>query len=466
MSLPNPVGRQKEVLYLPANGHFVVLGTAGSGKTTMAILRAAYLANSHSGENTLLVTFNRALVTYLNSLAPSELYNVDVRTYHHFARGYLQSRGKMRENAIVNGNPQLNLVIRALEEAKTAYGTIAMLQRSPEVFAEEFKWMAKLGIRTEEDYMEVERVGREDTRIIRKYRPIVYNVYQRYLRLRSEAGYDYDWDDLAQSVQYEFENDNSPRMYRHIVIDEGQDFSPVMLKSLVLAIPPDGSLTFFGDMAQQIYGSRISWRSAGLRPSKIWEFKENYRNSKQIAQLGLAISDMSFFQGVSDLVEPNAPKADGPLPTLVKCRNEDEETKLALQQAIAMGNTQVVAILTRNRTREKHYLNSISASGLPVQRLHRNMYTWSSEPRVSVGTYHSAKGLEFDAVILPYCSDTKLPDKSRILALDSEEDAMSDEGRLLYVAVTRAKTRLIIMYSGNPTQLLPVNPALYQQVEL
>jgi len=466
MSLPNPVGRQKEVLYLPEEGHSVVLGTAGSGKTTMAILRAAYLANLHSGDKTLLVTFNRALVTYLNSLAPSELDNVDVRTYHQFARGYLNFRGKMSDNAIIDTDARLKLIRRALQEAQAINNKSSItLQFPAEFFAEEFQWMAKSGIRTEEDYIEVEPIDREDSRIIQDL-PLVYDVYQRYLHLRSEAGYDYDWDDIAQSVQYEFETDSSPRMYRHIVVDEGQDFSPVMLKSLALAILPDGSLTFFGDMAQQIYGSRISWRSAGLHSPKIWEFKENYRNTKQIAQLGLAISQMSFFQGVPDLVEPSFPKADGPLPTLVKCENEDEETVLALQQARTMGRTQSVAILMRDRTREKRYLTSTSASGLPVQRLHRNMSPWSSKPGVSVGTYHSAKGLEFNAVIIPYCSDTRLPDKSRILALGSEEDSMSDEGRLLYVAVTRAKTLLIITYSGNLTQLLPVNSNLYQELEL
>lgn len=41
VSLPTPIGRQREVLYLPAAGHFVVLGAAGSGKTTLTILRAA-----------------------------------------------------------------------------------------------------------------------------------------------------------------------------------------------------------------------------------------------------------------------------------------------------------------------------------------------------------------------------------------------------------------------------------------
>ena len=39
-------GKQQEVLALPAKGHIVVLGTAGSGKTTIALYRAC----QHSGE--------------------------------------------------------------------------------------------------------------------------------------------------------------------------------------------------------------------------------------------------------------------------------------------------------------------------------------------------------------------------------------------------------------------------------
>lgn len=112
MSLPTPIGRQKEVLYLPAKGHFVVLGTAGSGKTTLAILRSAYLAHpqtDHSGK-TLLVTFNRALVAYLKHLQDRQLTNVVVENYHKFARGYLAHCGKLSSRSICD--PRWTLAIR------------------------------------------------------------------------------------------------------------------------------------------------------------------------------------------------------------------------------------------------------------------------------------------------------------------------------------------------------------------
>lgn len=382
MSLPNPIGRQREVLYLPAGGHNVVLGTAGSGKTIIAILRAAYLAKSDPDNKTLLVTFNKTLVTYLKALGEAELNNVDIRTYHEFARGYLNSRGKMRLNAILDPDKKLSLVASALDVVKNANHTSTILQRPAEMFVEEIQWLERHGISSEREYISANRVGHDDSRISRKERPLVWEIYQCFLSLRGEIGYDYDWDDLAQMVYSEFGNDSSSRMYKHIVIDEGQDFSPAMLKSLASAIPDRGSLTFFGDMAQQIYGSRISWRSAGLNPPKVWYFQENYRNTRQIARLGLAISRTSFFKGIPDLVEPHSPRADGPLPTLVECIDSDKETSLTLENTLTMGRTQFVGLLNRNRNMDEYYIKMIKRrdASLKVDRLRRDMKKWSPEP--------------------------------------------------------------------------------------
>lgn len=104
MALPKPKGIQLEVLDLKPIGHNVVLGTAGSGKTTLAIYRAIGLANYSPKDNILLITFNTTLVKYLEAIVGSELPpNIHVRNYHKFARGYLASRGKMpRWNGIVS----------------------------------------------------------------------------------------------------------------------------------------------------------------------------------------------------------------------------------------------------------------------------------------------------------------------------------------------------------------------------
>ena len=96
-SLPTPVGRQKEVLFLPPDGHTIVLGTAGSGKTTLAILRALWLADPKTdhGGKTLLVTFNRCLVTYMKHLSGTTERDISVENYHRFARGSLSHRGRL-----------------------------------------------------------------------------------------------------------------------------------------------------------------------------------------------------------------------------------------------------------------------------------------------------------------------------------------------------------------------------------
>lgn len=333
MALPQPKGKQLEVLDLKPEGHNVVLGTAGSGKTTLAIYRAIYLATLDDKEKVMLVTFNTTLVKYLEAIVGSEIpRNIEVRNYHKFARGYLAHRNKMpRWNGIVSGiedgdNKKQLFVRRALENVKAANGTNSTLKRAEEVFLEEINWIEKMGIKTLDEYEKVERVGRFDTRIIRENRKYFFQVYKAYLEVRKEEGYLYDWEDIAQTVCEELENDTEKRMYKHIIVDEGQDLSPIMLKSLVKAIPEDGTFTFFGDVAQQIYGSRLSWREAGLKiaKNKIWYFDRNYRNSKEIAQFAVAISKSKYFEDKQDLVEPVLPTASSPLPAIVKCKQWSE----------------------------------------------------------------------------------------------------------------------------------------------
>ena len=464
ISLPRPVvGRQREVLYLPADGHTVVLGTAGSGKTTLAILRSLYLADPSTdhGGRTLLVTFNRCLVTYMKCLAGKIERPVIVENYHLFARGYLSSRNKLPSGSICNPNDRLRFISGALNQAKTEADGIqsSMLQRPVEFFDEEFQWIQQHGIASAQDYIAAERIGRTTARVPKAARAELFNLYTHYLKQRRRGGKYYDWSDLATSVLHEFQSDDRKRLYRHIVIDEGQDFSPEMLRSLAMAVPKDGSLTFFGDVVQQIYGHRISWRNAGLAAKEIWRFKENYRNTKQISQLALSLADMPDFPDEPDLVEPTAPTADGPLPVLVRLSSEAKEREFIIPQATRLARTGTVAILFRTRDQERN-----SHRYLPKEstRLHRNLAHWPQEPGVFYGTYHAAKGLEFDTVFLPFLSNQYWPHPPDIEILGKQEAAARDS-RLLYVGITRARSNLVLTYSGQPTSLLPIRKDLYQR---
>ena len=332
------------------------------------------------------------------------------------------------------------------------------MDRQKEFFDEEFQWIQRHGIVDEQDYVDVERTGRS-ARVTKAERPDVFDVYTRYLDRRAQASKRYDWDDLASAVRRELSEDGRDRLYCHVVIDEGQDFSPEMLRSLVAAIPPDGSLTFFGDIAQQIYGYRMSWRNAGLQTRRrIWRFEDNYRNTKQIAQLALALAAMPHFPDDPDLVEPTAPVADGPPPVLARQPSESVERELLVSRATDLARTGTVAILLRTRDQEttvRPYLPN------GATRLHRDLHAWPTGPGLFYGTYHASKGLEFDTVFMPFLSSERWPHPPDVEILGREESTIRD-ARLLYVGITRARSTLVLTYTGQPTALLPTTSRLYQ----
>lgn len=463
MALPEPIGVQKEVVALPACGHVVVLGTAGSGKTTMAVHRAAHVSDTRIPTNhgpTLLLTFDKSLLRYLKHLVPKEIAaRVTVENYHHFARGYLKSRGLMGGwNTIVPNDAARRLLVeRAAATVFARDPENPFIGSSIDAIAGEIALLTQHGLSDRSAYRDAELTGHGEHDAVK--REALFDVYEEYLSIRSVAGHRYDWYDIASAVRHALAEDARPRMYRHIVLDEGQDFSPEMLRSLAAATPPDGSLTFFGDAAQQIYGRHISWRDAGLNVRKPVIFKKNYRNTKEIADLALAIAAMPYYADEPDMVAPDEFRAAGPPPTLVRSPSEDAEIKFIVDQARkAVSSGQAVAILLRRRFDVRRFASKFSK----VQRLDDNSI-WRPGPGISCGTIHGSKGLEFDTVFLPFISDARLPDPTLVSAV-GESEANARDGRLLYVGVTRARQSLILSCTGTLTDLMPTAKDLWIEV--
>ena len=456
-------GVQQEVLYLPAEGHTVVLGTAGSGKSTLAIHRAIYLAHPespHEGK-TLLVTYNRCLVTYLKHIAGQALHNITVENYHTFARGYLASKHRMRYDSIADPDLTLELCEQAVGELRGSNPDERILQRPVEFFKEEIDWIGQHGILSSDMYQTVKRIGRSNARVGRADRSLIFRLYKRYKYLREKRGKEYDWSDISHTVLAEFERDGQPRLYKHIVIDEGQDLSLMELKSLIAAVPVSGSLTYFGDVAQQIYGTKMSWRSAGFQLGKrpICRFKNNYRNTGEIAKLAAAIAANPSFSQDEDIIMPESPIANGPLPKLITFSSEADELNAVKKLVSGLAISGSVAVLTRSRDQDRR-VQSI----LPDDRtrLHRELRLWPAGIGVYHGTYHAAKGLEFDAVVLPFLNSERLPHRPDIKRFGRAR-AQSLDLSLLYVGVTRAKSDLVMTHSGVVSKLLPADSSLYSQ---
>jgi superfamily I DNA/RNA helicase len=192
-------------------------------------------------------------------------------------------------------------------------------------------------------------------------------------------------------------------------------------------------------------------------PNGVWEFRRNYRNTPEIAALGLKIAAMPYYGDVPDMVEPDEFEPSGPMPSLVRLRSFADESKFVIDAAKAAAKTGSVGVLMRRHKDEGRFSKAFQGG----QRLHKRMKTWDPGPGISWGTVHAAKGYEFDTVILVGISIDRWPEPE-IVGLRGPEEAAAEDGPLLYVGVTRARREVLMTTVGEPSDLLPENDGLWQ----
>lgn len=463
-----PDGKQREVLALPPTGHSVVLGTAGSGKTTMALLRAIGIANYPEKPNVLLVTFNRALVQYMKELGRGSVHNITIESFHKFARGYLNGLGKMPpRNGILDSDYKANYIKDALSQIRAKHPTESTLKRPLSVFVDEITFIQRFGFASLTEYVQAERIGRASANIKRENRKWFYEVFEKYRELRTIRGYQYDWDDLAYYAYVELQADQRERRYDHIIVDEGQDFSPMMIKALTAAVGPNGSFTFFGDVAQQIYGARLSWRDSGIkiRDNKVWRFDRNYRNPASIVAFASDITKSTYWDKSDDMVTPTDFIAEGPNPVLVGFKSRKEEIKWLVEQIRTGMDVSSNVVVCRNRATIDELRQIMNSKGIRTTVINKDQAGFATVKGVYLSTYHSVKGLEFENVFVPFLTESVFPDPDTVKNAADEQSAVADELKLLYVAATRSKYGLLMSYHEALTYLFPSESVHYEFID-
>ena len=92
---------EKRKAVIAQGGHLLVLGGPGSGKTTIALLKAQrQSATLKHGQGILFLSFSRAAIRQVllrckEILTPAERRAVTVQTYHAFCMEILEAHGRL-----------------------------------------------------------------------------------------------------------------------------------------------------------------------------------------------------------------------------------------------------------------------------------------------------------------------------------------------------------------------------------
>jgi len=235
--------------------------------------------------------------------------------------------------------------------------------------------------------------------------------------------------------------DKSAKPFDHIVIDEAQDLGPSELRFFA-SISPDHADALFlaGDLGQRIFQHPYSWRSLGVDVrGRSFTLKVCYRTSQQIRQSAdrLLPSVLRDVDGIEDERRGTISVFDGPEPTVQVYATEAEETaavRAYIKSAVTDGIMPAeIGIFVRTPAL--------------VGRAKAGVAGIEGAEDITINVMHLAKGLEFRVVAVIACDEGILPLDARIEdAADEAEmdDIYETERRLLYVACTRARDRLMV----------------------
>lgn len=465
--LSNVIPTPEQVAIFSRNrpGVEVIRGAAGSGKTTTALLKlrsaiAMFVARKRrlgilAPVQVLVLTFNRTLRGYIEVLAreqvveygPNEIL-LEVSTFAKWAKSEL-------------GNP--NIVDDALRKNKIfELATNARLGLDQKFVAEEVEYL--LGRFVPGDfgtYLTARRDGRGiSPRVDRPVRELILDRVIRPYEEWKSARRELDWNDLAVLLG-ERPNQN----YDIVIADESQDFSANQVRAILSQLKTDHSMTFVLDTVQRLYPRGFSWAEVGItvRPEGMHRLRRNYRNTIQIARFaepivrGLAIDDDATLPDFSRC------EREGPLPIVLRGGFE-------LQLRYAINNIKAKVDLDRETVAFLHPLGWFSLhrtrlvqASLPFIEITRKSEWPEGDENIVLCTLHSAKGLEFDHVI--------------ILGLDAEvlqhgigddDDRLTMLRRLLAMGIGRARKSVIIGYKPEEAPIL-VNyfePGTFNEVVL
>jgi mRNA-degrading endonuclease RelE of RelBE toxin-antitoxin system/Mrp family chromosome partitioning ATPase len=441
---------QRQLVQRTFNGPARVTGSAGTGKTIVALHRAAALARTNADSRILLTTFSESLAnalrTKLKHLVSEEreprlaermdvyaINTIGLRLYRtRFGRASVAADATIREiiqtaSAAAGKHPfSLNFLLTEWEQIVDA---------------------RQLG--SWEDYRDVARLGRK-TRLPEQQRRLIWSIMESVraeLAARNQITYAGVFTHLANTLA------NNPLPFDFVVVDEAQDIGIAHLRFLAaLGAGKPNSLFFAGDLGQRIFQQPFSWKALGVDVrGRSHTLRVNYRTSHQIRMQAdrLLAKQVADLDGNTDERGDTVSVFNGPAPVMQTTASQQEERDLVgrwLNEQIQAGLApHEIGVFVRSTAQLERAKAAVEWAGIPYAILDEHVEVTSGQTAIS--TMQLAKGLEFRAVAVMACDDEVIPLQERIEAIgeDSDlEEVYNTERHLLYVACTRAHDHLLI----------------------
>ncbi|WP_063687622.1 UvrD-helicase domain-containing protein [Bradyrhizobium stylosanthis] len=429
---------QRSLVERSFSGPARVAGSAGTGKTIVAIHRAVRLARENSAAKILLASFSQpladALAKKLLVLAP-ETGGVVPRIATASFRGIAEQMYQLEYGV----RPRIASDVVLRERLRTAADANALKGFSERFLLSEWANVVDAwGLSSLDAYSTVERMGRK-SRLGPNQRARLWPVFaavRETLATERFTTWASVFTDLAKALE-----GRASKPFDHIVIDEAQDLAPAELRFFAALAPagPNG-LFLSGDIGQRIFQHPFSWASLGVDVrGRSHTLKVCYRTSQQIRRAAdrLLPTVLRDSDGLDDERRGIISVFDGPPPEVKSFANIAEEAE-AIRNAVEGWLSDGIAaheIGVFVRTPELVVRPRTAIEGLP------------GAAEIVTAQMSLAKGLEFRAVAVMACDEGVLPLDERIAdAADEAEldDIYETERRLLYVACTRAREHLML----------------------
>lgn len=450
---------QRQLVDRDYSGPARVSGSAGTGKTIVALHRAVFLARTNPDARVLLTTFSDTLASALKTKL----------------RRLIGNEPRLAERLDIHALNAVGQRIYELHFGKVKIATKELIQEyiakaacavEGHRFSLHFLWTEWYQIvdawhlATWESYRDVARLGRR-TRLPEPQRLVLWTIFEQVRSSLIGASVITQAEMFTKLAKHLSESKNPP--FDFCVVDEAQDINVAQLRFLsVLGGQRPNSLFFAGDLGQRIFQQPFSWKSLGVDVrGRSRTLRINYRTSHQIRMradllLGAELSDVD---GNTDERKGTMSVFNGPSPqvcSLDTSKDEQETVANWLLKRISDGlKPHEIGVFVRSGAELQRATTAVGMANLPYKILDEHLATVAD--RVSICTMHLAKGLEFRAVAVMACDDEIIPLQERIETVTDDSDLQEvydTERHLLYVACTRARDFLLVTSGDVPSEFL------------